>query len=232
MSPPSPEKPAHPKVADNASALARTRVLEPMDRIIEVFCGLIMVLTFTLAADLTGRKDVHTMLIAAIGCNIAWGIVDGAMYLMANLSERASGVRALRAVQKAGDPETGRGIISKALPAKLASILTPEELEVMRHRLCQLPEPPARARLTRKAWLGAAAVFLLVFLSTFPVVIPFVFVSDFAVARRASNLVAIAMLFATGYAYGRCSGYRPVWIGLSMVLFGSILVGVTIVLGG
>ena len=45
----------------------------------------------------------------------------------------------------------------------------------MRQRLATLPEPPARARLRKEDWLGALGVFLLVFLSTFPVAIPFMF---------------------------------------------------------
>lgn len=40
-----------------------------------------MVLTFTgtLSAATAGREDVRIMLLAAIGCNAAWGIVDGVM---------------------------------------------------------------------------------------------------------------------------------------------------------
>src|SRR6476659_9059794 len=82
------------------------RVLEPNERISDVLFGLIMVLTFTgsLSIAESGRDDVRAMLIGALGCNIAWGIIDGILYLMGCLSERGKGIRALLAVQRAADP--------------------------------------------------------------------------------------------------------------------------------
>ena len=69
-------------------------------------------------------------------------------------------------------------------------------------------------------------------LSTFPVVIPFIFVSDPKLALRVSYAVAIVMLFCCGYAFGYHSGLRPWAAGLSMVAFGSALVAVAVALGG
>jgi len=40
------------------------------------------------------------------------------------------------------------------------------------------------------------------------------------------------MLFMTGYAYGRLTGYRPIGMGISMVVLGAVLVGITMALGG
>src|SRR5678809_1467351 len=76
------------------------RLLEPNERIAEVLFGLIMVLTFTgsLSVAEAGQAEVRTMLIGAIGCNLAWGIIDGVFYLMGCLNERAIGIRALRAL--------------------------------------------------------------------------------------------------------------------------------------
>ena len=60
------------------------RVLEPNERISEVLFGLIMVLTFTgsLSVAEADRAEVRTMLIGALGCNLAWGIIDGVLYVM------------------------------------------------------------------------------------------------------------------------------------------------------
>lgn len=82
------------------------------------------------------------------------------------------------------------------------------------------------------AIVGAAGVFLLVFLSTLPVVTPVVVMRDAVPALRVSNAVAIVMLFATGSAYVHLTGRRPVWVGTSMVVLGGVLVGLTIALGG
>jgi predicted membrane protein (TIGR00267 family) len=114
----------------------------------------------------------------------------------------------------------------------VAAVIEPAEVEAMRARLTRLPEPPVRATMTRDDWVGAVAVFLLVFLSTFPVVIPFIVVRNTMTAMRVSNAVAIAMLFATGCAYGRLTRHRPIRTGLAMVVLGLVLVGITMALGG
>jgi hypothetical protein len=210
------------------------RLIEPIDRVSEALFGLIMVLTFTgsLSATEAGRADVRTMLIGALGCNIAWGIIDAILYLMGCLSEQGSGLRALRAVQKAGAPEEAYRIIAGALPPVVADVLGPEEFESMREKLVRLPEPALRPRLQRDDWMGALGVFLWVFTSTLPVALPFVFTQDVGRAMRVSNVIAIVLLFVTGYAFGRCAEYRPWRTGLAMVVLGSALVAITIALGG
>ena len=49
---------------------------------------------------------------------------------------------------------------------------------------------------------------------------------------RVSNAIAVAMLFVTGFAYGRCVGRKPWVFGISMVILGSVLVALTIAFGG
>ena len=218
----------------NEPVKSSKRVLEPYDRVSEVLFGLIMVLTFTgsLSIAEAGREAIRTMLLGALGCNLAWGIIDGVLYLMSCLAEKGKGLLTLRAVRKATDPLKAQRLVADALPPLVASILQPAELESMRLRLKDLPEPPERARLGKGEWLGALGVFLLVFLSTFPVVIPFLFMKNAWLALRASNAIAIAMLFLTGYAFGRITGRRAWVMGISMVILGGILVGITMALGG
>ncbi|MFO0833348.1 MAG: sodium-independent anion transporter [Phycisphaerales bacterium] len=79
--------------------------------------------------------------------------------------------------------------------------------------------------------LGGMSVFLWVFLSTFPVVVPFLVMSSVGPAMRVSNAIALAMLIMTGYAFGRCAGRQPWLTGFGMVGLGGVLVGLTIALG-
>jgi hypothetical protein len=210
------------------------RFLEPHERVSEVLFGLIMVLTFTgsLSVAETDRSEVRTMLIGALGCNFAWGVIDGILYLMGRLAEQGRGLRAWRAFKKAPNAAAAHQVIADLLPAKMAELLTPMEYEAMRQKLLQLPEPPARPSLRKGELLGALWVFLWVFATTFPVAIPFIFMHDVSRAMRVSNLIAIGLLFVTGYAFGRCSEYHPWRTGIAMVLLGCILVGLTIALGG
>jgi VIT1/CCC1 family predicted Fe2+/Mn2+ transporter len=114
----------------------------------------------------------------------------------------------------------------------VASILEPSELESMHQRLKQLPDPPARARPSGDDWRGTVSVFLTLFLASFPVVIPFIFMNNAVLALRVSHGIAIALLFGAGYVYGRLTGGHPWALGILMVLLGALLVGLTIALGG
>ena len=206
-----------------------------MERISETLFGLIMALTFicSLGVATAGNITIQTMLIGALGCNLAWGIVDGGLYLLARINERGAKNLTLRAIRQAPDAETARRVIADALPPELVSVLPPEELELMRQKLQQqLPEPSKRPGLTRRDWIGALSLCLLSFLATFPVVIPFIFISDAKLALRVSYAVAVAMLFCCGYAFGVQSGIKPWAAGLSMVALGSALVGIAVALGG
>ena len=210
------------------------RLLDPIDRISEILFGLFMVLTFTgtLSVATAGREDVKLMLVAAIGCNIAWGFVDGVMYVLRNLVVRARQATLARAVHVASGPEQARRLVAAEIGPLAAGLGTPG-LESMRQWIIGQPPPPAgRARVTAHDLRSAVGVFLLVFLSTFPVVLPFVFIESLQLANRVSAAVAIAMLFLCGYGWGRYGGLTPWRSGLTMVLLGVAVEAVVIALGG
>ena len=219
-----------------ADAIVRTSktVLDPGTRIAEVLFGLIMVLTFTgsLSVAEAGGDDVRMMLIGALGCNIAWGTIDGIFYLMGCVSEKGQGIRSLRAVRKAAAPEQAHQVIADALPPIVAATLSAADYESIRQKLVKLPEPPARPRLDKSEWLGGLSVFFWVFITTFPVAMPFIFMNELALAMRVSNAIAIVMLFVAGFAFARVAEYRPWLTGIAMVLIGSVVVAATIALGG
>jgi hypothetical protein len=210
------------------------RVLESQDRISEILFGLIMVLTFTgsLSVAEAGREDIRTMLIGALGCNLAWGIIDGVFYLMGCLAEKGQDLMTHRALHQAQSPEKAHQLIAHMVPPVLASVLGTAELEGLRQRLLKVTVPPERARLDSKDWLGAFEVFLLVFLSTFPVAVPFIVMRNAMLAMRVSNLIAVSMLFLAGFIYGSRVGRSKWGFGISMVGLGGMLVALTIALGG
>ena len=210
------------------------RVLEPVERIAEVLFGLIMVLTFTgtLSVATAGDEDVREMLIGALGCNIAWGVIDGLLYLMGALAERGRNLATYRTVVGAATVAQAREAIAGAMPPVVASLLGCAELDAIHAKLKKLPEPPKHARLSGDDWRGAFGVFLLVFVATLPVTIPFMFMDDATRAMRWSNGIAVAMLFAAGYAYGRLIGRAQWVVGISMIALGLVIVALTIFLGG
>jgi len=211
----------------------RRRVLDPVDRASEVLFGLIMVLTFTVSLNAAeaGRSDVRAMLVGALGCNLAWGIIDAVMFLMGIKGERNLAAQTVRAIQEAPTVGAAHLKIADALPSIVLPALSAVDLERIRLHLLRVAHTVLEPRLSRQDYLGAVFIFLLVFLCTLPVVIPFMFLQDATLALRISNLVAIAMLFVTGYAFGKQSG-RPWRVGLLMVAIGLSLVSIALVFGG
>jgi hypothetical protein len=210
------------------------RVLDPIERTSEILFGIIMTLTFTGSIRVAdpGNEDIRGVLVGAIGCNLAWGLVDAVMYLMSAFMARARLLVTLKAIRGIHTPEAARDQIVALLPSALSSALTPADIETLRQRVNQQALPSGAVRFTRVDFLGAAGVFLLVFLSTFPVAVPLMIVRQPRLALGLSNLVAVLMLFILGSLLGRYAG-RPSWrSGLGMVGIGVVLVAITMALGG
>jgi hypothetical protein len=163
--------------------------LDPLQRASEVLFGLIMVLAYTGSISVleSGREDVHSILVGAIGCNLAWAIVDAGMHLMNTFVERAR---------------------------------------------ASLSADRAPGGLRYDDYMAATGVFLLVFLSTFPVIAPFLVLHDSQSALHLSQGIAMVLLYIAGWRVGRYAG-RPPWrTGLTMALIGAVFATLTYVLGG
>jgi VIT1/CCC1 family predicted Fe2+/Mn2+ transporter len=211
--------------------------LDPASRLGEILFGLIMVLTVTLTAGLTvaeGRAGVRQLLLAAIGCNLAWGIIDAVMYIMNCLTERSGKVRLIEAVQRARDTHEALDVIQSEIEPDLQSLLDPEEREAFSRSILN---HVAKARITRPGvtkddLYGALACFWLVFVSCLPAAIPFFIFSQPHLALRVSNFLLIALLFLVGPKWAQYAGSNRLATGSTMVVIGLMLVGVAILLGG
>jgi VIT1/CCC1 family predicted Fe2+/Mn2+ transporter len=218
---------------ENESGKERESPLDPIDRISEILFGLIMAVTIvgSLSIATAGRNEVRTIMAAALGCNVAWGLVDAVMYLIRTLTERTRN-RSLAERVIGADNVSAHRLIEQTLPPHVMAITGPDELEGMRRRLLAL-RPPFNTKLVRDDYLAATGIFLLVVVATFPVVIPFMVTDDEAFAMNLSRLVTLAMLFIAGYALGRYAGHaRPAVTGLLMTLLGAMLIGAVKALGG
>jgi hypothetical protein len=211
--------------------------LDPGERLGELLFGLIMVLTFTLGAGIELGGDVDAareLLIAALGCNAAWGIIDGALYLMGRLSERGRVYRLVRSIQAAPSSEQALAIIDRELDDRIPKVVRPEiraslDREVLeRVRNMEVP----RNRVTGDDMLATLAVFWLVFLTALPAALPFLLFRDARIALRASNVVLIALLFNVGWRWAAFTGASPWRTGLFIALLSTALVIVAIALGG
>lgn len=216
------------------SRVHESAVLSPVDRISEILFGLIMVLTFTGAITVAndGRQEVRDLLWAALGCNVAWGLVDAIMYGMNVILERGHALRSILAIRAEKDSSKVRQLIKDELQPALAALISTEELDRLAGQIKSLPAPGSADILTARDLFSGLQIFLLVFLCTLPVALPFAFIDDLAVAMRASNGVALLLLFVGGFRLARYAGFRPWLTGIIYTLIGVALVSLTMALGG
>ena len=212
----------------------REPVLSVVDRVSELLFGLFMALTFVGAVSVTdaGQGEIRSMFAAALGCNLAWGLVDAVMYLVRTVTDRGRSLTLVRSVRAAPDAEAGRRLIERTLSRDVAGLVSPTEIEAMRGRIAALTVLPARPRLNRDDFLAALAIFLIVVASTFPVVLPFALIADVGTAKNVSRAIALAMLFFGGLALGRYAGYGSWKVGFMMAGLGTALVVAINALGG
>ena len=210
----------------------RRRILDTVDRVCELCFGLFMALTFigAVKAVNAGEDAGHKMFVAALGCNLAWGLADAVMYLVRTLAERGQRLR-LAHTLASGNRSMAMRALRDALPVALQSVVQDADLERLCTRLGGLSFPH-RARLGREDLLGAVGIFLLVVMGTFPVAVPFLVLDNVTAALVASRVLTLSMLFSAGFSLGRYTGGGAMKAGFAMVALGVLLTVAIIALGG
>ena len=213
------------------------RHLDPASRMGEILFGLIMVLTVTLTAGLTvaeGSTGVRQLLIAALGCNLAWGFIDGIMYVMNRMAERSVRSRLIRAIQAAPSEGAALDMIRNEVEPELESLARPEDREAFYRAALKHHSHGGALRTTLKKddFYGGLVCFWLVFVSCLPAAAPFLIFSEPIRALRVSNFLLVAMLFGVGYKWADYANVNRPLVGLAMVAVGLALVGVAVLLGG
>ncbi|HJR29401.1 MAG TPA: hypothetical protein VJ889_11850, partial [Pseudomonas sp.] len=91
----------------------RAPVLDPVERITEVIFGLLMAMTFTgtISVATADQAAERTMMLAALGCNLAWGLADAVMYLLRALVERTRRIKLYLALRNGADAAAGQALI-------------------------------------------------------------------------------------------------------------------------
>ena len=209
-------------------------LLNTMDRVSEILFGIIMTLTFTCSIGIANAKntEIRQLIIAAISCNIAWGLVDAIGYIVSTIVQRSRNKTILDSVLTTSDADKARKYISDSLPRSIASVLEEPELEQIRNKLANLPDPTSQVLLTTRDLKKSVMIFFLMFISTFPIVIPFIFIRDTQLALRISNMVAIVLMFLCGWSLAKYVGSNKWLMSFGLTLVGIVLVLITIALGG
>lgn len=111
-----------------------TRHLDPSEILGEFLFGAIMVLTFTLGAAAAGGYE-KGLLLAAILCNVAWGVIDGVLLVMSNRYGRRRDGHHVGAITR----EDGATmfavfllVVGSAVPAALPFLVFPDPHQALR----------------------------------------------------------------------------------------------------
>jgi VIT1/CCC1 family predicted Fe2+/Mn2+ transporter len=185
----------------------------------------------TVSVATAGEQDVHTMMLAALGCNLAWGLTDAVMYLVAEVTERRRRLSLLSRLRHTKDHAEADRLIADELPPRLQTLADPAVFESFRRSLLMANEKEDSI-LTFRSILDAIQVFLLVVLSTFPIVVPFMLIQEPVHALRMSNLMGLLTLFVSGYLLGRYAGGKPLRFAFGLSLIGALMIFAIIALGG
>jgi hypothetical protein len=151
-----------------------------------------MTLTFTLGAGIFVREDpdaARELLIATVGCNIAWGIIDALMYLAGEGFERGRRARLVDAIRAETSEEKAAQQVAGELDELLERVTEENDRAALYRKIAhsvRKGEPPS-ARVTREDVNGAVASTFLVFFSSIPAALPYAFFDEAWIAHRVSN---------------------------------------------
>jgi VIT1/CCC1 family predicted Fe2+/Mn2+ transporter len=211
------------------------RAIEPGESLAEILFGLVMVLSFTLGANLASgsKADLRELLLAALGCNLAWGVIDGVFFVMGRRFERNRAATLIRGLQAESDDDA-IAAIRRDLEDGVAGLADRPAREAFYAEVLALVRAarPRRRGFTADDLGSGLTAGCLVVATALPAILPFLLMSDGPAALRVSNAILTGLLFLVGFRWARFVGANPWWTGTAMMGLGVALVAVAIALGG
>lgn len=213
------------------------RYLEPTSILNEAVFGLVMALTFTLGAGLVvkeGPDATRELLIGVLGCNLAWGIIDGMILIMGGMLARSQKGQLIMRLRGLENEDARMAIVRARVEPAIEPYIEPDEREPIYQAVARTIKgaEPECIQPRREEVLGAIATAWIVFACSFPAVLPFLFMDDRFLALRVSNALLLTMLFIVGYRWALATNSRPWVVGGSLLLTGLVMVLIAIPLGG
>jgi hypothetical protein len=212
--------------------------LAPGDALGEVMFGIIMTLTFTVGARfflVAEEFDRHELIIGAVGCNIAWGIIDAVLYVVGTLFFRSQRARFYRSLRDTTNSEKALAAVADHFGLEDEPLAIPsEERNKLYAAILSMGQrtAPAPVRVCGSDLTAAFLIFLLVTLAAVPSVVPLLLIEDPGVALRVSNVIQVALLFIGGWRWGSYTDVSAWKVGLAIAILGAAMSVPAVLLGG
>lgn len=211
--------------------------LSPLERLTEIMFALIMVLAIISTNSITWVEEDEKnekVIIAALGCNAAWGIIDGVVYVLTSVFNKGRCSRIIHSAKSSPNRKEAMDAVGEELGNTLIGCLDTAERQRIHDEVLKAVSQttPAKIHVSKADIMGAVSCFLIVFAATFPVVAPFFVLENFETARLISNAIALVILFVVGVEWARHANFNRLKAGVGFAVLGLIMVGVTVVLGG
>jgi hypothetical protein len=213
------------------------RGLDPASALCEITCGLVMTLTIMLTAGyyVDGSDDpAKSLLIAALGCTLAWGIIDGMLYVMSDFYARARKSEFLRTLR--ATPAAGHAILLRRANDDFAELLSEAQIENVVDAVARsaMRLEPQRPTFTRRNLSEITTTVVCNMVSVAPATLPFLLWpnNSWQTNLRISNALVVAMMFGVGFAWGKAAGFRAWRTGAILLAIGVVMVGIAVQLGG
>jgi hypothetical protein len=205
------------------------------DRFAEFLCGLVMLLTFTLAARFWGASP-REIVVGATGCALAWGVIDGVTLILNSMFQRGWRDRLVMDMRQKDRTEALK-LMSEAFDVTLEPVSSESERVEIYDAFLRAAKnwKISNGRVTKGDLLGGIGLVIIEGLCSLFVIIPALVIPDFEIALRVSNGLLVSMLFYLGYhraAHARWDLGPRIVSGLVTMSVGVVLVLLAIVLGG
>lgn len=220
-------------------------MINPIDRLSETIFSILIMLFFTLVYRVNQYPSfnfyenqetiIFNMLIGALVTVTTWGLFDGVMYALFSLLERSEKHRLLKGIQTAEDDESAVEIIADELDYILEPITEEAQRTVLYQNILGYlrNSKPQIITFKREEFTAILGHVLVAVIAIIPSMIPLViFRQNIELAIRSSNIVSFAVLFLSGYQWGKYSGVAPWKTGGLITSVGVLTVVIGILMGG
>ncbi len=213
------------------------RHIEPSEWWGALLFGLIMAMIFTVGGRSVvaeGEDATHDMLVGVIGCNVAWGIIQGWMFVLEAVFERTRLAHLLKEVKESTDEEQALAAIRDELDPTLEMVASDEErARLYAHILGNVKKADQpKTGIKRDDLITATIIFVLISLTALPAVLPFLLMDNLRDALRVANSLQVLLLFLVGFGWANAthanrwvSGLGVMFVGILMAVVGELLGG-------